>query len=209
MAKRGGVLSPDLARVRALSDRSLSRAERSLGLMLGHPVRFAVREVHGVPSSALPSLAEDAEPDRLAGLRCRILGQGSGWILLLFPLPTIYRLLQLLMGTPANPRDLTAMERSAVREVGNLLASSFLSELGDLVGRRLMPSAPEIYFEQIPCVVRELLASLHALGAEVLVIQARLEDPEGGIQGRFFVVPEVGTLEPITPVAAEERGGVP
>jgi chemotaxis protein CheC len=165
--------------------------------------------VHGVPSSALPSLAEDAARDRLAGLRFRILGQGSGWIFLLFPLPTIYRLLQLLMGTPADPRDLTEMERSAVREVGNLLASSFLSELGDLVGRRLMPSMPEIHFEQIPRVVRELLASLHALGAEVLVIQARLEDPEGSIQGRFFVVPEVGTLEPIAPVAAGERGVVP
>lgn len=209
MAERGGVLSPDVARVRALSDRSLSRAERSLGLMLGHPVRFAVREVYGVPSSALPSLAEDAERDRLAGLRFRILGQGSGWILLLFPLPTIYRLLQLLMGTPANPRDLTEMERSAVREVGNLLASSFLSELGDLVGRRLMPSTPEFHFEQIPRVVRETLASLCALGAEVLVIQARLEDPEGGIHGRFFVMPEVGTLEPIAPVAAGERGVVP
>ena len=209
MAERGGVLSPDVARVRGLSDRSLSRAERSLGLMLGHSVRFAVREVHGVSSSALPSLAEDAERDRLAGLRFRILGQGSGWILLLFPLPTIYRLLQLLMGTPANPRDLTEMERSAVREVGNLLASSFLSELGDLVGRRLMPSAPEIHFEQIPRVVREMLASLHALGAEVLVIQARLEDPEGDIHGRFFVMPEVGTLEPIAPVAAGERGVVP
>jgi chemotaxis protein CheC len=202
MAERGEVLSPDLARVRALSDRGLSRAERSLGLMLGHAVRFAVREVHGVPSSALPSLAEGAERDRLAGLRFRILGQGGGWILLLFPLPTIYRLLQLLIGTPANPRDLTEMERSAVREVGNLLASSFLSELGDLVGRRLMPSPPEIHFEQIPRVVRELLASLHALGGEVLVIQARLEDREGGIQGRLFVVPEVGTLEPIASVAA-------
>ncbi len=209
MAERGGILSPDVARVRALSDRSLSRAERSLGLMLGHPVRFAFREVHGVPSSAFPSLAEDAGRERLAGLRFRILGQGRGWILLLFPLPAIYRLLQLLMGTPANPRDLTEMERSAVLEVGNLLASSFLSELGDLVGRRLMPSAPEIHFEQIPRVVRETLASLYALGAEVLVIQARLEDPEGDIQGRFFVMPEVGTLEPIAPVAAGERGVVP
>ncbi len=209
MAEGGGVLSPEVARVRALSDRSLSRAERSLGLMLGHSVRFAVREVHGVPSSALPSLAEEAERDRLIGLRFRILGQGSGWILLVFPLPTIYRLLQLLMGAPANPRALTEMECSAVREVGNLLASSFLSELGNLVGRRLMPSPPEIHFEQIPRVVRALLASLHALGAEVLVIQARLEDPEGGIQGRLFVVPEVGTLEPIAPVAAGERGAVP
>jgi chemotaxis protein CheC len=209
MAERGGVLSPDVARGQALSDRSLSRAERSLGLMLGHSVRFTVREVRGVSSSALPSLAEDAERDGLAGLLFRILGQGGGWILLLFPLPTIYRLLQLLMGTPAKPRDLTEMERSAVREVGNLLASSFLSELGDLVGRRLMPSPPEFHFEQIPRVVRALFASLHALSGEVLVIQARLEDPGGSIHGRFFVVPEVGTLEPIAPVAAGERGVVP
>jgi chemotaxis protein CheC len=209
MAERGGVLSPDLARVQGISDRSLSRAERSLGTMLGHSVRFAVRGVHAVSSSALPSLAEDAERDRLAVLRFRILGQGGGWILLLFSRPTIYRLLQLLMGTPATPRDLTEMERSAVREVGNLLASSFLSELGDLVGRRLMLSPPEIHFEQIPRVVRELLGSLPALGREVLVIQARLEDPGGSIHGRYFVVPEVGTLEPIAPVAAGERGVVP
>jgi len=209
MEERGGIRSPNVARVRALSDRSLSRAERSLGLMLGHSVRFAVREVHGVTSSALPSLAEDAARERLAGMRFRILGQGSGWILLLFPLPAIYRLLQLLMGTPANPRTLTEMERSAVREVGNLLASSFLSELGDLVCRRLMPSPPELHFEQVPRVVREVLASLHSLAAEVVVIQARLEDAEGDIHGRFFVVPEVGVLEPIARGAAEGRGVIP
>lgn len=209
MAERGGVLSPDVARVQGISDRSLSRAERSLGTMLGHSVRFAVRGVHAVSSSALPSLAEDAERDRLAVLRFRILGQGSGWILLLFSRPTIHRLLQLLMGTPANPRDFTEMERSAVREVGNLLASSFLSELGDLVGRRLMPSPPELHFEQVPRVVREVLASLHALAAEVVVIQARLEDAEGDIHGRFFVVPEVGVLEPIARGAAEGRGVIP
>ena len=209
MAERGGVLSPDVARVQGISDRSLSRAERSLGTMLGHSVRFAVRGVHAVSSSALPSLAEDAERDRLAVLRFRILGQGSGWILLLFSRPTIYRLLQLLMGTPANPRDFAEMERSAVREVGNLLASSFLSELGDLVGRRLMPSPPELHFEQVRRVVREVLASLHALADEVVVIQARLEDAEGDIQGLFFVVPEVGVLEPIARGAAEGRGVIP
>lgn len=201
--------APDVARVQGISERSLSRAERSLGMMLGHSVRFAVRGVHGISSSALPSLAEDADWDRFAGLRFRILGQGSGWILLLFSRLTVYRLLQLLMGTPANPRDLTEMECSAVREVGNLLASSFLSELGDLVGRRLMPSPPELHFEEVPRVVREVLASLHALVAEVVVIQARLEDAEGDIHGRFFVVPEVGVLEPIARGAAESRGVIP
>ena len=108
------------------------------------------------------------------------------------------------MGTPANPRNLTEMERSAVWEAGNLLASSVLSELGDVVGWRLMPSPPEIPFEGIPRVARETLASLVPSAPRPAVIQARLEDPKEGIRGRFFVMPGVGILEPIAPVAAGE-----
>ena len=107
MAVRGGALSPEAERVRALSDRSLTRAARSLGQMLDHSMRFTACELHQEPSSALTSLAGEAERDRLTGLRFRILGQGSGWILLLFPWTAIYRLLQLVMGIPATPHTLT------------------------------------------------------------------------------------------------------
>jgi len=195
-----------LANVRTLSERGLSRAAESLGRMLGHPVRLALQEVRRLPSSALLALAGDAAAGSMAGLQIRIHGEGGGWILILLPLPTVFRLLQALMGAPAEPRELTATERSAVQEVGNIVASSFLNELGDLLGRRFVPSVPEIHLDNIPRLVRDVLASVHALGLEVLVVYALLEEPARGIEGRVFVVPEVSALEPVAHGAAGERG---
>ena len=196
MTEPGAGVPGGLARIRDLSERGLSRAAESLARLLGYPVRFASLEIQRSRSSALPDLA-DAAAGSLAALRIAIHGQGSGWILILLPLPTVYRFLQVLMGTPAEPRDLTATERSAIQEVGNIVASSFLSELGDRVGQRFLPSAPECYLTGVPEAVRDVLASVHRLGSDVLVVQAALEDGEGRVQGRIFIMPDVGAWEPV------------
>ena len=109
------------------------------------------------------------------------------------------------MGTPAEPRVLTETERSALQEVGNIVASSFLSELGDVLGRRLVPTAPEIQLDDIPRLVRDVIAGARAFGSDVLVVQGLLEDPERHIEGRVFVVPDLTTLEPTVHGASGER----
>ena len=206
MAKPGAGAHEGLARIRRLSEHGLSRAAEALGRMLGHPVGFAVREIRSLRSSALPALADAADGGATAALRIEIRGDGSGWILILLPFPTVYHLLQALMGIPAEPRDLTETERSAIQEVGNIVASSFLSELGDRLGRRLLPSAPEIQLDNVPRVVRGVLASVRDLGSDVLVVQAVLEDREGRIQGRIFVVPAFSAFEPVSRDAAGGQG---
>ena len=194
MTEPGAGVPGGLARIRELSERGLSRAAESLARLLGYPVRFSGPQIQRSRSSTVSDLAAAGS---LAALRIAIHGQGSGWILILLPLPTVYRFLQVLMGTPAEPRELTATERSAIQEVGNIVASSFLSELGDRVGRRFLPSAPECYLSGVPEAVRDALASVHRLGSDVLVVQAALEDGEGRIQGRIFIMPDVGAWEPV------------
>lgn len=200
MAEPGAGVPGSLARIRELSEHGLSRAAASLTRLLGCPVRFAGPEIRTLRSGALPDLAADA--GSLAVLRIAIHGQGSGWILLLLPVPTVYRFLQALMGTPVAPRDLTAAERSAIQEVGNIVASSFLSELGDRVGRRFLPSAPDCFLDGAAEAVRGVCASLRDLGPDVLVVQAALEDAEGHAQGRIFLMPNIGAWEPAGPGAA-------
>jgi chemotaxis protein CheC len=194
----------DLTRVWDLSQRSMRRAGESLTLFLGHPVRLAVLDILALPASDLPSLAEENAGGPMAALQCEIVGPAIGSILILFPQSTISRFLRALLGMSAEGRPLTPVEESAILEVGNILSSSFLSEMGDRIGRRLMHSPPEIHFTNIPRLVRELLSSLHLLGSEVLVVQGILEDPERHIQGRFFVVPEIATQDPIVPGAARD-----
>ncbi len=196
MAKPGAGAPGNLARIRELCERGLARAAESLTRLLGCPVRFADPEVRPVRASALPDPA-DAGAGSLVALRIAIHGQGSGWILILLPLPTVHRILQVLTGTPAAPRGLTAVERSAIQEVGNIVASSFLGALGDQVGRRFLPSAPECGLDAAVDVVRGVLASVRALDPNVWMVQAALEDAEGWLQGRIVIVPDVGAWEPV------------
>ncbi|RPI08501.1 MAG: hypothetical protein EHM71_08250 [Zetaproteobacteria bacterium] len=206
MAERAGDVPRQLAQIRWWSERGLARAADSVGRMLGHPVRLILQEVQALSSSTLSVLAGGAALPT-AGLQVRIHGDVAGWILILLPLTTVYRILQALMGTPTEPRALTEMERSAVQEVGNVVASSFVSELGDLLGRRLLPSAPEIRMDNFPRLVREMIASTHALGPEVVIVEGRFDEPARHIEGRLFVALEARGLEPVAYGAAGERGG--
>ncbi len=201
MAEPGAGAPERLARIRELSERGLSRAAESLGRLVGSPVRFAGTEIRSIGSSALPALADTAAGS-LAALRIAIHGQGNGWILILLQLPAVYRFLQALMGGPVGPRDLTAAERSAIQEVGNILASSFLSELGDRLGRRFLPSPPDCFLDGVPQVVRGVLSCVRDLGSDLLVVQAVLEDGAGHIQGRMFIMPDGGAWEPVSRGAA-------
>jgi chemotaxis protein CheC len=111
--------------------------------------------------------------------------------MILFPMPTIRRMLEALLGRGVAAEDFTEMERSAIREIGNVLASSFLSELGDLTRRRFLPSPPRILLDDLPRVMVETVTSLAQLGPRVAVVQGLFEDPVQQIQGQFFILPDV------------------
>ncbi len=193
--QRDDISKASLATLRTLSGHSLRRAGESLTALLRHPVRLAVAEIAAVPMAALPTLVAATDGGVMAGLRFQIVGETGGQIIILFPLGTIFRMLRVLLGTQEKPRSLSDRERSAVEEVGNILASSFLSGLGDLLRKRLMPTPPEIHLDDLPGLMRQVMADLEGQASEVLVVRARFEDPEERIEGQFFVLPEMASLE--------------
>ncbi len=205
MTDHGALSDVILRQLQDLSTQSMRRASESLAALLGHPVRLSVSDIRAMPTSALPGLVEGSGAVLMAGLGFQIVGEVRGRMIILFPLTTIFRMLQALLGTPGNPRSLSGEEQSAVQEVGNIVASSFLSGLGDLLGKRLMPTPPEFHFDDFPTLMRQVTADLEGQGAEVLVVQALFEDPEQHIEGRFFVLPEVASLAAMFQRAAGDR----
>jgi chemotaxis protein CheC len=195
MTEQEGISQEALSRFQHLSARSMLRAGESLTNLLGYPVRLEVSGIRALPVGALSKLAAADDTGLTAGLRFQITGEGGGHMVLLFPLPTIFRMLRALLGTPEEPRPLTEQERSAVQEVGNILVSSFLSGLGDLVGKRLMPTPPEIAFDYIPRLMQQVVAELRSKGPDILVVQALFRDPERQFEGRFVILSEIAALE--------------
>jgi chemotaxis protein CheC len=188
-----------------LCERGLVRAADSLGRMLGYPVRFVLREVQALACVTSPS-PEGVAALPVAGVLMRIGGEGAGRVLLALPLPTVFRILQTLVGTPAVPRALSETERSAVGEVGNVVVSSFVSELGDRLGRRLVPSPPEVRLGDYSRLVNDTLAAARLLGGDIAVVHGLLEEPAQRMGGGFLAALDVGALEPRVHGAAGERG---
>jgi chemotaxis protein CheC len=195
MTGHGEISEEVLGKFQALSQQSMRRAGESLSSLLGYPVRLEVSGIRALPIRALPGLGAAADTGLTAGLRFQITGEGGGHMVILLPLPTIFRMLRALLGTPEEPRPLSEQERSAVQEVGNILVSSFLSGMGDLLGKRLIPTPPQIAFDYIPRLMQQVVAELRSQGPEVLVVQALFQDPEREIEGRFVILSEVAALE--------------
>lgn len=195
MSGRSQLRDASLVKLRILSEHSLRLAGESLTALLGHPMRLAVSEITAVPVATLPTLVAAADTGVMAGLRFQIVGETGGQIILLFPLGTIFRMLRVLLGTQEKPQSLSDQERSAVQEVGNILVSSFLSGLGDLLGKRLMPTPPEIHLDDLTGLMREVMTGLEGEASEVLVVRALFEDPDQRMEGHFFVLPEMASLE--------------
>jgi len=200
--------TPDLAltRFRAVSEESLRRAGESLSGLLGHPVRLTVSAISTVPVRSLPDLTAEAVSGPMAGLLIRFSGEAAGQIVILFPLATVFRMLGVLLKGQVRLLSLSETERSAVQEVGNILASAFLSGLADLLGKRLMPSPPQLHVDDFPGLIQQVMADLEEEASEVLVVEALFEDPGQRIEGRFYVLPEAASLTALLQAARGEGG---
>jgi chemotaxis protein CheY-P-specific phosphatase CheC len=181
-------------RLRLLSERSLQRAGETLAVLLGHPVRLAVSEVGIIPLRDLAQLGE-AAGGIVGGARFEITGEGRGQMMIVFPLPTLARMLEALLGRSAEGTALGPAERSAVQEVGNIVVSSFLNGVSDLLNKRLLPTPPRFQYGPMRDLVGEVVAALGPDTQTVLLVQAVFQDERGQVLGRFYVVPRVPALE--------------
>ncbi|MBE3593858.1 MAG: chemotaxis protein CheC [Candidatus Carbobacillus altaicus] len=82
------------------------------------------------------------------------------------------------------------LELSALQEIGNILAGSYLSALADLTGLSLYPRVPGIVFDMGMAVVTYGLLEAGHYGEHAVVIDAHLTSRDARYGGRFFLLPD-------------------
>ena len=92
-----------------------------------------------------------------------------------------------------------------MREIGNILASAFLSAIGQLAGLSLIPSVPGYARDMAGSILDLVLIELSRLEDTALVIETVFREAGEGIHGHFFLLPDPQTLE--ATLRAAERAG--
>ena len=86
------------------------------------------------------------------------------------------------------------MAQSALKEVGNILVSSFLVALTQFSGIPLQPSVPALAIDMIGAILDAILLEEGTLDDTVLFIDTQLSGiPK--IEGQFIFLPDDGSLK--------------
>ena len=125
----------------------------------------------------------------LTGVLFELAGGTGGVLALFFPAATRDRLLEHLLGPERGGKRGPSNARSALCEVGNILASHAVNALGEMVGEAMLPSPPQLALTDAPAALANLLARRH--GEEpALRIETEIFDRAGELRGILVFVPD-------------------
>lgn len=135
------------------------------------------------------------EEQELAAAYLGVEGDIKGSILFLIKKETAMMIAQKLLGDYCG-EDLGEMERSAVKEVSNIITGSYLNAIATLTGLTIYPSVPDLTVDMAGAILSVPAIQFGVMGDKILLIQSQLRN-EIEMDGYFIMVPEPESYEKI------------
>ena len=183
--------------LKEISNIGMGHAATALSQMIGQRITLRVPRVAVTEISAVPDHLGGAET-LMVGITLQILGDARGSIMLLFPQESAHRLVCCLLQREERALVMNELTVSTLKEVGNILASAYLSAIGTLLHKILIPSVPLLAYDMAGAVVDYVLIDLSKGGDLALMVETDFSGetgPGSQIKGHFFMMPDPQTLE--------------
>ncbi len=120
-------------------------------------------------------------------------GEITGSIMFLMDMTTAKHLVSKMlmgMGSSHGIGGFTEMELSALLEIGNIIAGSYLNSLSDLTRLTIYPTIPSIATDMAGAILSVPAIEFGVYGDKLLLIQTQFSD-EIELNGYFILVPDV------------------
>ena len=169
-------------------------ATTALATMLQCKVDMKVPQVRLIPFPEVGALL-GGEEQVMAGTYLAITGDITGSIMFLVKDDVALHLIQKLMGGMAE--DIYGeMERSALKEISNIITGAYLNALSGMTNLKIIPSIPDLCIDMAGAILSVPAIEFGELGDEMLLIQTQIYD-EMAIDGFFIMVPDMESYQKI------------
>ncbi len=181
--------------LREVGNIGAGNAATALAQMINARIEMTVPRVTILPLGDVPDLTGGA--DRfVVGVYLGVTGSARASILFVLPVENALRLVDMLMArNPGETTSFDEIEVSALQEVGNIIASTYLNALAMFTGLTFMPSVPALGMDMAGAILNAVLAQFGAVGDYVLLLETEFRKEGEDVVGHFFVLPEPGALE--------------
>lgn len=177
--------------LREIGNIGTGNAITALAKMLNRKVDMDVPKVKVMKFKDVSEILGGAEIP-VVGLLLNVEGDISGSIMFILKMDAAHILVNMLMKRRLEEcREFGEMELSALQEIGNILASSYLSSLSSLTGLSIMPSVPELAIDMAGAILSVPAIQFGEVGVSVLYIETGFFEGSTRVVGDFFLVPDI------------------
>lgn len=171
-------------------------ATSAIANMLGMKIDMNVPNVRLMEVQKL-GLAVGAEDETIVGIFLEVENDIEGSMMFLLDIPSArYLVNRLMMTDVADDVPFGEMELSALKEIGNIIAGSYLSALASLTNLVIAPSVPYIAVDMAASILSVPAIEFGQFGDNALLIQTEI-CADVQINGYFILMPEQGSYEKI------------
>jgi len=162
----------------------------ALSRLIQHRIEMNVPHVALVKIEDVPEFVGGPELV-VVGIFLRVYGKAPSNILFLIPQESAFALADTL---PGRGRGQTPHKESALMEIGNILAGSYLNAFYTFTGMSMLPSVPALAVDMAGAILNVVLVQLGEMGDHALLIETNFQAEDRTISGHFFLVPDPGSL---------------
>ena len=177
----------------------VGNATTALAQVLGRRVELELPSVKVISVDKLHAYLGVDKEEAIIGIHMQILGGAKGSALMMFPRKDAYTLVDLLIGSiAAQAGSFTEIGISALKEVGNIVVSSYLSALSAFTGISSFPSTVTMASG-----VTGTLANMafpgwkNKKGDETILVEAVFRESRRNLSGNFYIIFDAASISVI------------
>ncbi|MGM0369065.1 MAG: chemotaxis protein CheC [Bacillota bacterium] len=171
-------------------------AATSLSNMLSGKIEMTVPQVDIMPVNEIPEIMGGPE-NLIVAMLVEIEGDINGGVLFALTSTGANRLIELLTGQETDiEEDLGELEKSALKEIANILTGSNLNAFSKMLDITIKPDVPSLAYDMAGAILEVCFIELGQVGDYGLVIETEFKsDQAQEINGNFFLIPDPDSLD--------------
>ncbi len=180
--------------LREIGNIGAGNAATALAKMINKKVDMHVPKVNVMPLSEVPELL-GGEEKQVCGIFFGLEGDIQGSIMFLLEMDDALALIDMLM-----PRDQNIIDEfafSALQEIGNILAGSYIGSLSGLTNLKIKITIPSVCMDMAGAILSVPAIEFGQLSDTILIIENEFFEIKDydSVSGYFFLIPDMDSYD--------------
>lgn len=184
--------------LREIGNVGSGNAATALATMIDKKIDMAVPRVNILDFKDVSKILGDIEKP-IVGIYFEMSGDIEGNIMFTLDIESAKNLVNMLFGREESEVDeedeMSEMDVSALSEVGNILAASYINSLSQLTQLNLKISVPSVAIDMAGAVLSVPAIQFGHIGDQAIFIETQFDEGGRTISGDLFLVPEIDSYD--------------